>query len=91
MSQWRVLIEENMGAGERKEWRISDIYEVEGGREEARAIAAELAMRHSPRHPSFTQERAVYKVGEDSWITMVIGLTARYHYRVTVAELVHRG
>ncbi|MEW9530462.1 hypothetical protein [Microbispora sp. NPDC049125] len=92
MSEWRVLIEENVGGfGDRKEWRISDIYEVEGGREEARSIAGELAMRHTPKNPALLRERAVYRVNEDSWITMLIGVSTRYHYRVTVAELFFRG
>jgi hypothetical protein len=91
MSQWRVLIEENIGGADRREWRISDIYEVKGEREEARAIAHELAMAHSPKHPALPQERAVYRINEDMWLTMVMGVRTRYHYRVTVAELVFRG
>jgi hypothetical protein len=91
MSQWRVLIEENIGSTDRKEWRISDIYEVDGGREEARAIAAELALRHSPKHPTFEQERAVYRINEETWLTLVLGAKSRYHYRVTIAELLFRG
>lgn len=91
MSQWRVLIEENFGNLDRGEWRISDIYEVEGGREEARAIAQELAAHHVPKRPTFEQDRAVYRINDDMWMTMVKGATARYHYRVTVAELVSRG
>jgi hypothetical protein len=91
MSQWRVLLEENIGGADRKEWHISDIYEVNGGREEARAVARELAMRHEPKHPALPQERAVYQVSADEWITLVMGMRSRYHYRVTVAELVFRG
>lgn len=90
MSQWRVLIEENIGIGDRKEWRISDIYEVKGEREEARSIARELAVRHTPKHPALPQERAVYRINDDMWLTLIIGLTARSHYRVTVAELLLR-
>ncbi|GII53435.1 hypothetical protein Pth03_18240 [Planotetraspora thailandica] len=91
MSQWRVLIEENIGGTDRKEWRVSDIYEVMGEREEARAIAQKLAMTHTPKHPMLPQERAVYRINDDMWLTMVIGAKARYHYRVTVAELIYRG
>ncbi len=90
MSQWRVLIEENIGSMDRREWRISDIYEVKGEREEARVIARELAARHVPKHPTFEQERAVYRINEDMWLTMVRGAKDRYHYRVTVAELISR-
>ena len=90
MSEWRVLVEENVGEATRKEWRISEIYEVEGGRDEARSIAYELAMRHEPKHPAFGGERAVYRINDDMWLTMLRGVTRRYHYRVTVAELFHR-
>ncbi|GAA0995076.1 hypothetical protein GCM10009555_088620 [Acrocarpospora macrocephala] len=90
MSEWRVLVEENVGRFDRKEWRISDIYEVDGGREEARSIAYELAMRHQPKHPGVEADRAVYRINEDMWLTMVIGATSRFHYRVTVAELFAR-
>ncbi|GAA0438347.1 hypothetical protein Acor_62510 [Acrocarpospora corrugata] len=90
MSEWRVLIEENVGRFDRKEWRIADIYEVDGGQAEARSIAYELAMRHQPKHPVVEQDRAVYRINEDMWLTMVIGATARFHYRVTVAELFAR-
>lgn len=91
MSQWRVLIEENVSGADRKEWRVSDIYEVDGERAEARAIAAELARRHTPKHPTFAQERAVYRINDDMWLTLIQGASTRYHYRVTVAELVFRG
>ncbi len=90
MNDWRVLIEENIGRLDRKEWQISDIYQVKGGREEARSIAYELAMRHAPKHPVTEKERVVYRINEDMWLTMITGATSRYHYRVTVAELFTR-
>ncbi|MBO3746895.1 hypothetical protein J5X84_12520 [Streptosporangiaceae bacterium NEAU-GS5] len=91
MSEWRVLVEENLGQGSGKSWHISEIYEVEGGQPEARSIAYELAMRHVPQHPTLGGgERAVYRINEDMWLTMIQGTVRRYHFRVTVAELFHK-
>ncbi|WP_061294979.1 hypothetical protein [Herbidospora cretacea] len=87
MSQWRVLIEENVGSANRKEWRVSDIYEVKGERAEARSIAYELAVRHAPQHPMNHGTRSVYRISDDEYLTTVKGATAKYHYRVVVAEL----
>ena len=91
MSEWRVLVEENVSGFMGKEWQISAVYEVDGGQAEARSIAYELAMRHRPEHPGREEDRAVYRINEDMWLTMVMGArSARYHYRVTVAELFAR-
>lgn len=87
MSQWRVLIEENVGNTTRKEWRVSDIYEVKGERAEARSIAYELAVRHRPQHPMNGGTRSVYRISDDEYLTTIKGMTAKYHYRVVVAEL----
>ncbi|WP_066361098.1 hypothetical protein [Herbidospora mongoliensis] len=87
MSQWRVLIEENVGGPRNKEWRISDIYQVKGERPEARSIAYELAVRHVPHHPMNLGSRSVYRISDDEYLTTIKGATEKYHYRVVVAEL----
>ncbi|MFI6602270.1 hypothetical protein ACIBHX_38975 [Nonomuraea sp. NPDC050536] len=85
---WWILIEENHGSSDAKEWRTSTV-KVNGDRWLARAKAEELARTHVPRHPAFAQRRSVLKVDDDHWVTIVQGATRDYHFRVTVAELVH--
>ncbi|WP_062431154.1 hypothetical protein [Herbidospora daliensis] len=86
MSHWRVLIEENIGNTTRREWRVSEVYEVMGERPEARSIAYELAVRHRPQHPMNQGRRSVYRISDDEYLTTIQGTTAKFHYRVIVAE-----
>lgn len=86
---WWILIEATHGSSDYKEWLVTETLPVSGDRSLARDKAEHMARTYTPQHPTFPQKRWVLKVDDDHWVTIVQGATRAYHYRVTVAELVH--
>ena len=84
---WHIVIEENIGAGENRQWRPSGAHPV-GDRETARAAALHAARSHRPRHPMTEQHRQVFRISEDAYVVLVQGMTGTFHFRVSVGELV---
>lgn len=85
--EWRVLIEETEGLSRENQrmtitrgWRCAT-------HDEAMRNALEVARTHQPEHPLSPRGRAVYQVGEDTWLVRVFGMTRNYHFRVIVARL----
>jgi hypothetical protein len=84
--QWYIVIEENIGSGENRQWRPSA--HAVGDRETALAAALHTARSHRPRHPMTEQHRQVLRVSEETYVVLVQGMTGTYHFRVSVGELV---
>ncbi|GAA3369813.1 hypothetical protein GCM10020367_13980 [Streptomyces sannanensis] len=97
---WYILVEENVESREPAgdgyaaipRWQVIGSRPVDGGREHAVAVAEQLARSRVPSgaegRPG-TPGRAVYRVAEGSWLTVVRLGTDNWHFRVTAAELVH--
>ncbi|NUT47765.1 MAG: hypothetical protein HOV94_10725 [Saccharothrix sp.] len=86
--QWRVIVEETVGFGrENQRWDITLVRPC-ADRDEALRAAADLADNHRPEHPMSPRGRAVYRIGADTWLVRLTGLTRDYHFRVAVALLV---
>lgn len=85
---WAVIVEENLGSGESRQWKVSDTHPVDGDVHAARAMAENLARNHQPRHPMSPRDRTMYRIGEDCWLVVVPGATQTFHFRVSVAQRV---
>ncbi len=55
-------------------------------RTEARRAAEQFARTYAPRHPMSEQNRGVYRVSPDHYLTVVKGATKTFAFRTTVAE-----
>jgi len=85
--EWRVLIEETEGLSrENRRMTITRGWCC-ATHDEAMRNALEVAQTHQPEHPLAPRGRAVYQVGEDTWLVRVFGRTRNYHFRVIVARL----
>ncbi|HEY6797810.1 MAG TPA: hypothetical protein VI248_24300 [Kineosporiaceae bacterium] len=82
-----TIVEQLTGSGDSMTWRV-DPEPIPAGhsREEARAAALHLARTFQPRHPFSPKDRTIFRVDEDSYLVVVVGLTRTFHFRVTVAE-----
>ncbi|GII62127.1 hypothetical protein Skr01_22120 [Sphaerisporangium krabiense] len=84
--RWAVLIEEQGGSGEGRDWRLTEVRDVGHDRDGAVRLAETLAREYAPKHPWAPRGRAVYRAGEGVWLVVVAGATRSFHFRVTVAE-----
>ena len=81
-----VILEELRSAGEGREWRSED-RGVFSTRAEAQQAAESIARGYQARNPMMEQGRRVVRISPDEYLVYVIGLTADFHYRVSVGEL----
>lgn len=90
---WVVLIEESEGLG-RDRWRWV-MTGVQAGPFADFGGAAEAALRltrdYRPHHPWSERDRSAYRVSPSECIVRVVGVTADFHFRVTVAETIEPG
>jgi hypothetical protein len=85
VNEWHVLIEEASGGD--GYFRLAAVLPIGPNVEQARAVAADAALRHRPMAPLLPRGRQVFQLSPDSWLVHVKGLTNRYHFRVSVALL----
>ena len=76
-----VTIEEHIGWGDRREWRLSLLRQVDSV-EQARAEARRLAHSHKPEHPVSERRRTVLHRDADEFLVYVEGQTKDFHFRV---------
>jgi hypothetical protein len=84
--RWKVLIEEQGGSGEGRDWRLTEVRSAGVERDDAVKLAVTLAREYKPKHPWSPQKRSLYRAGDDTWLVVVQGATRNFHFRVTVAE-----
>ena len=82
---WYVVLEENIGTGEYKNWAITWVIPCQS-RGHAQLEAQAQAHNYKPTHPRAAGNRMVFRTGDDVWTTWVDGATRRYHFRVSVAQ-----
>lgn len=83
--EWYVLVEENVGSGQGMWWKLSTIRAFHQYRD-AQQFARELARTYQPRHPASPRGRRAFRIGEDTWVVYIEGMTRTFHFRVSVAE-----
>lgn len=81
-----VIVEQLRGAGEGREWR-SEVIGTHPQRTDAQAAAARAARDFTPRNPMMPQGRSIWRITPDEYLVNVQGMTADFHFRVTVGEL----
>lgn len=83
-----LVVEQNTGSSDSMRWGVQVASELDIGvtRAQARHQAERLAYTFSPRHPMLESSRTVLRLTEDSFLTIVEGATATFHFRVSVAE-----
>jgi len=86
--RFAVLVEQNRGSSGDFCWSPVETGAVFRTREAARAEALGTCRRFDPKHPHLEQRRTVYRVSPDEYVVAVEGMTAVFHFRVTVAEVV---
>ncbi|WP_158839909.1 hypothetical protein [Saccharothrix deserti] len=85
--QWWVVVEENRGMGDGREWKLSHSQAV-GDHEAARAEALRLAREYVPAYPWSVRSRQVLRLADGSYVVIANGRTSTFHFRVQVGELV---
>jgi hypothetical protein len=86
--RWKVLIEEQLGGGESRTWRLSQVFDAGPERAGALALAHRLAREYVPKHPWSPSRRDLFRAWDGCWLVRVKGATQTFHFRVTVAEYV---
>lgn len=84
---WAALVEQSQSGQQANEWALGPIQPADS-REQARAIAAELARTYHPTHPRRLRRRSVFQHGEDTLFVLLEGMTSRVHLRINVVQLV---
>lgn len=83
---YHVLVEELLSSGAGREWRVSRADPIGPDRGKAREAARDVAFGHKPRHPRLREGRQVFQLDDDTWTVLVPGVTAQFHFRVSVAR-----
>lgn len=83
-----LVIEQSVGTSESTRWGIEGPQQLPPGttRDQARQHAERVARTFAPRHPMMESSRTVLRLSQDSFLTIVQGATATYHFRVSLAE-----
>ncbi|MEV5652199.1 hypothetical protein AB0L57_28465 [Nocardia sp. NPDC052254] len=84
-TQWCVLIEEQVGGRERRQWELTGVEASGGGRAAAEQLADKLSRTYQPRNPLNPRGRTRYRT-TDGWVVMVEGMMSEFHFRLTLAE-----
>lgn len=82
-----VIIEENTVSSEER-WTTNYYTNTGFELEKSRALALECAKTYKPQLPMFAQRRTVFQISPDEYLTKVDGLTADFHFRTTVAQII---
>ncbi|KOX17551.1 hypothetical protein [Nocardiopsis sp. NRRL B-16309] len=83
---WMILVEQTERMGQESFWVLGERLGPFSSQEAARERAESVAREHVPAHPWSERERAVYRLTPDSFLVDVVGLTKKFHFRVSVAE-----
>lgn len=83
-------MEETRGMGDGREWKVSHNEQAEDAGA-AEAAADRLAREYVPAYPWSARSRRVIRLGEQSFLVMVDGLTSSFHFRVHWGELAYEG
>ncbi|OHU22749.1 hypothetical protein BKG76_12760 [Mycobacteroides franklinii] len=84
-ARWNVLIEEQVGSREYREWQLTAIRAAGDERGAAERLAEKLSSSYAPRHPMSPQGRARFRTA-DGWVVVVDGAMSQFRFRLTVAE-----
>ncbi|WP_227983969.1 hypothetical protein [Nocardia spumae] len=80
-ARWNVLIEEQIGSKEYRQWELTSIAAAGADR----SSAEDLSRTYRPRHPMSPRDRTRYRTA-DGWVVVVDGAMSEFRYRLTVAE-----
>jgi hypothetical protein len=83
--KWYVLVEENVGYGENRNWQVTEMRPADDF-EQALVSAEQTAQDHQPTHPSWPKSRSLFRTQDGGWLVTVEGATTTFHFRVSVAE-----
>ncbi|WP_141582347.1 hypothetical protein [Actinomadura sp. WMMA1423] len=86
-NQWFVLIEEKVTKGQSVQWALTARQPAGGDAEQARRLAAEVALAHQPQQAKRIKGRQVFQTGPDNWLVVVAGVKGEFHFRVSVGLL----
>jgi len=87
-AEWFVLVEETTSfAHNRDAWRLSTRIPC-ATRAEARKRARRGARNFRPEHPAMERGRAIYQIGNDTWLVQVQGEVTDFVFRVSAARLI---
>ncbi len=84
-TQWCVLIEEQTGGKDYRQWELTAVQNSGGDRSAAAAVADTLSRTYKPRHPLNPRGRTRYRTS-DGWLVTVEGMMSEFHFRLTLAE-----
>lgn len=84
-TQWCVLIEEQVGGRERRQWELTTVEDAGSDRAAAQRLADKLSRTYQPRNPLSPRGRTRYRT-TDGWVVAVEGMMSEFHFRLTVAE-----
>lgn len=82
---WSVLIEEQTGSREYRQWDLTGARTGGPERASAEQLAEDLSLSFRPRHPMNEQGRTRYRTS-DGWVVVVDGSMSQFRFRLTVAE-----
>jgi hypothetical protein len=87
VAEWFVIVEEMTSVGHNRDaWRLTTRIPC-ASREEARKRARRGARTYQPEHPAMPRGRAVYQIGNDTWLVQVVGATTDFVCRISAARL----
>jgi hypothetical protein len=88
LGRWYVLIEENEGSREWREWVHTATKDAGTDRDAAEAYALKIAAEYAPHHPFSPSGRQIFQVGTDQWIVVVQGAASVHRFHVSLGRLV---
>jgi hypothetical protein len=87
---FHILVEQNVGSGGNFRWAVEPVPTVAFPTlEAARDGALEACRRLEPKHPFSELGRRVLRITPDEYLVIVDGMTATFHFRVSVAEEIY--
>lgn len=90
MSGWFVIVEEQSGNGEGRQWRVTHVAPAADTEEKAQELALRTAREYQPEHPWSPRRRQIYRLATPgSFLVAVEGRTATFHFRVSLGEQIH--
>ena len=90
MSDWFVVIEEQTGNGEGRQWRVTHVAPAGDSAAAAEETALRTAREYQPEHPWLPRRRRVLRMAAPgSFLVTMEGRTATFHFRVSVGQQIY--
>lgn len=87
--QYVCVVEENI-ADPSLAWRVAHVSPAYADRQAARAAVYEVARDYRPSNPSIESWRRIIRIDDDNYIVEVQGAMTKWHFRVSVGQLVEK-